>query len=379
MKKLYSLFISFLILACSASPTFAISESVLDFLDLNNIFYYNPESTNKNCYPGIGSFDGIVTAGLSPQQSAFIDRYYDIAATLGAEYGIPWETVMAQGILESGAGTSRFALERNNFFGIGAFDSNPNNARSFASPAEGWKGYFENIKNTPTYSAHGAFNYANDPYGYLVAIKEAGYATDPNYISKVGSLIKAVENRATEKNWNLSSQTTKTTTHTSSILMGCSYGSQGNHDLNSTAINLSWPDSSHSPDDPKPEYKAALNTTGVASLGDNCSMAGKSCDAFVATALRYSGADENVPCCGAARMLAYFASHPDLYEEIPNLGNSSNLQPGDIRAKPSHVEMFVLLPDGSTRIASASHCDRTADHARSFYQDSGYRIFRRKL
>ena len=77
-------------------------------------------------------------------------------------------------------------------------------------------------------------------------------------------------------------------------------------------------------------------------------------------------------------MLNYFASHPELYEEIPNLDNPSNLQPGDIRARPSHVEMYVVDESGNGRIASASHADRTADHARDFYANFEYRVFRFK-
>ena len=77
-------------------------------------------------------------------------------------------------------------------------------------------------------------------------------------------------------------------------------------------------------------------------------------------------------------MLAYFVAHPEKYEEIPNLGNSSNLQPGDIRSKPSHIEMYVVDESGNGRIASASHGDRTADHGIGYYADSSYRIFRYK-
>ena len=105
---------------------------------------------------------------------------------------------------------------------------------------------------------------------------------------------------------------------------------------------------------------------------------GASCDAFVATVLRFSGADPDVVCCGAANMLKYFATHPDLYEEIPNLDNSSNLQPGDIRVRPDHIELYVVDESGTGRIASASHGDRTADHARDFYANSEYRVFRFK-
>lgn len=369
MKKLI---LPILAAALFSFSAFALDDSTLDFYNLNGIYYYDPNG-NNSCGPRLGSFDGVATAGLSDLNSAFIDTYHDIVASLGAEYGIPWETVMAQGIIESNSGTSRFARERNNFFGIGAFDSNPNNAHSFATPEDGWRGYFENIKNTVTYSTHGAFDHPGDPYGYLVAIKEAGYATDPNYIEKVSSVIKAIENRSKEKGWASSADVAGGNGPTTNYC-----NDPGNGDINSTAIALSWPDRSHGPDDPKPEYKEALSTTGIVGLGDSCSNIGKSCDAFVATVLRHSGADPEVECCTALKVYNYFASHPEKYDEIENIGNSSNLQPGDIRAKSSHVEIYVVLPDGSSRIASASHCDRTADHGIPYYADSSYRIFRRK-
>ncbi len=370
----------------TSSTTSAISSATLDFYDQNGIYYYNPDGFSAGCYAGLGSYDGVTTAGLTDLQAAFIDTYHGIAAELSAEYGIPWETVIAQGIIESASGTSNFARERNNFFGIGAFDSNPNAAKSYSSPQEGWQGYYENIAETSTYSEHGAFNYSNDPYGYLVAIKEAGYATDPDYVQKVGEYVKAIENRAEEKGWQLSSSlpATNTTPLTpvsssySSASHGCSTSTYGNGDINKTALDLSWPDRTHDLHDTKPAYTEALAQVGLDSYGDEWVRIGASCDAFVATVLRFSGADPDVVCCGAANMLNYFATHPDLYEEVPNLDNSSNLQPGDIRARPSHVEIYVVDESGTGRIASASHGDRTADHARDFYANSEYRVFRFK-
>lgn len=378
--------VAILAVILAPSATLAISESTLDFYDRNGIYYYNPDGFSEGCYAGLGSYDGVTTAGLTDLQAAFIDTYHSIAAELSAEYGIPWETVIAQGIIESASGTSNFARERNNFFGIGAFDSNPNAAKSYSSPQEGWKGYYENIEKTSVYRENGAFNYPNDPYEYLKAIKAAGYASDPNYVQKVGEYIKAIENRAKEKGWALSSENTSPvvssstglSSSTSLGLHGCSSSTYGNGDINKTALDLSWPDRSHAFDDPNPAYKKALDEVGLSNYGEKYVQIGASCDAFVATVLRFSGADPNVACCGAANMLKYFATHPDLYEEIPNLDNSSNLQPGDIRVRPDHIELFVVDESGTGRIASASKGDRTADHARDFYANSEYRVFRFK-
>lgn len=383
-----SLLLSFLLI-------FGLAESTLDLLDQTESYYYDP--TDCTTGSNLGSYNGQVSAGLSGTNAEFIDRFHTIAEKLSIEYGIPWETVMAQGILESGSGTSNFAKNRNNFFGIAAYDSNPDAARRYNSPEEGWRGYYENIVRTKTYRAHGAFNHPGDPYKYLEAIKAAGYATDPNYISKVSNIIRAVENRAKEQGWKSSAELLKehpemqqaasqfqggaTYTPSSQYQSAACINTQtttfsSNGDINDTAIALSWDNRNHSLTDPKPEYLSALHQVGLTSYGDKYVQIGASCDAFVATVLRVSGADPNVPCCGANNMLNYFASHPELYQEIPNTGSTADLQPGDIRAKPSHVEIYVMTNEGA-RIASASHGDRTADHAHSFYPDSAYRIFRR--
>ena len=370
MKKLI---LSILLAATlTTSSVGAISPSLLNYFGKNGIYYYNPDGYSSGCFVGLGSYDGIVSAGLSALQSEFVDKYHTIAIQLSSEYGIPWEAVMAQGILESASGTSKFARERNNFFGINAVDSDPNKATSYSTPQEGWKGYYEFIKNNSRYAAAGAFNYKNDPYGYIQAIKNAGYATDPNYVPKISGLIKAIQNRASEKNWVVS-----LVASAYNFFHGCSSTTYGNGDLNSTALALSWPDRSHSITDAIAAYTSALSTVGLSNYGDKFVQIGASCDAFVATVLRFSGLDPNVRCCGAANMLNYFANS-SLYEEIPNIGNTSNLQAGDIRAKPSHVEMYIIDENGNGKIASASYGDRTSDHAINYYADSAYRIFRFK-
>lgn len=164
--------------------------------------------------------------------------------------------------------------------------------------------------------------------------------------------------------------------------IGSMCSTSGNGDINRTALNLSWPDRTHASNDPKPEYYEALHTeNGVATRGegDACSIGGNSCDAFVATVMRYSNVDADFPCCTVSLQYKYLVDHPELYEEIPNIGSAENMQPGDIRINPNkHVEIYVILEDGTGGIASASHCDRTADHGISYYADSGYLIYRKR-
>lgn len=155
----------------------------------------------------------------------------------------------------------------------------------------------------------------------------------------------------------------------------CSTG--GNGDINATAIELAWPASEygqHGWSDPSPAYAKALVETGVNHLGDACSMAGGSCDAFVTTVMRYSGADPDFYCCGitGGATLNYILSSGKYTEVSNGLGN---LEPGDIRIGPNHIELYVEI-NGEPHIAAASHCERSGDIGN--YYDNDFRVFRFK-
>ena len=53
----------------------------------------------------------------------YIERYKSIAISEMNEFGIPASITLAQGILESGNGESRLAVEGNNHFGIKCHNS----------------------------------------------------------------------------------------------------------------------------------------------------------------------------------------------------------------------------------------------------------------
>jgi hypothetical protein len=194
------------------ASTFAmLTREQLDALSENNIRYVIPSGNLDPCIGSSGNdinYDAEPAEGLSGQQVGFLKYWHSTAEVLSVAFGIPWETVVAQGILESASGTSVFARERNNFFGIGAFDSNPNNAFSYASPEAGWHGYYANIAKTSVYRNNGVFvePTITDPYAYLAAIKAAGYATADHYIDSVGALITAIEAYSATAGWLSSAQ-----------------------------------------------------------------------------------------------------------------------------------------------------------------------------
>lgn len=155
----------------------------------------------------------------------------------------------------------------------------------------------------------------------------------------------------------------------------CSSGGNGN--INDTAIKLAWPANEygkHGWSDPTPAYAQALAETGVNHLGDACSMAGGSCDAFVATVMRYSGADPDFHCCGITGGITLnYILNSNKFDEVPN--NRDSLQPGDIRIGANHIELYVEI-GGEPHIAAASHCERSGDIGN--YYDNDFRVFRIK-
>ena len=77
------------------------------------------------------------------------------------KYGINAAIVLSIAILESGYGTSEYAIRRNNLFGISAYDSNPDSATYFSSVGqciEQMMGYYlkdySDIKDTRFFGAH---------------------------------------------------------------------------------------------------------------------------------------------------------------------------------------------------------------------------------
>ena len=149
----------------------------------------------------------------------------------------------------------------------------------------------------------------------------------------------------------------------------------GNMDINQTAIDLAWPEHGHGLT-PTTNYANALKATGVDHLGDSCSMAGNSCDAFVATVFRYSGVDPDFVCCGVSNGGATwnYVTNSGKFVEVPNTPES--LKPGDIRLSTGHIELYVEV-NGVGKIASASHCSRTGEIG-NFYTGSNFKAYRWK-
>ena len=60
------------------------------------------------------------------------------------------------------------------------------NFRAYESLEASFKDYIRLIKENERY--HAALKKANNPIGYIRALKEGGYATDPRYVQKIESI-----------------------------------------------------------------------------------------------------------------------------------------------------------------------------------------------
>ena len=99
----------------------------------------------------------------------------------------------------------------------------------------------------------------------------------------------------------------------------------------------------------------------------------QSCDRGVSTAVKWSGADYNIPNGDAAGIYNYLQGHPDKWEDLGKYDNSklSTLQPGDILSKKTpggsasgHILMFTgeELNKSYHSGAEAKSCTVSASH-----------------
>lgn len=131
----------------------------------------------------------------------YIDTYKHMAIRSMKEFGIPASITLAQGLLESGTGGSRLAVEGNNHFGIkckGSWDGakiyHDDDAkgecfRKYRNAEHSYRDHSRFLTESPRYA--GLFKLdATDYKGWAYGLKEAGYATNPKYPQLLIDLIE---------------------------------------------------------------------------------------------------------------------------------------------------------------------------------------------
>ena len=142
-----------------------------------------------------------VSAQSAFQIQAYIEKYKNMALEQERKYGVPAPITLAQGILESAAGTSQLTQKSNNHFGVKnyggwhgpttyAFDEEPSWFRVYPSVAASYEDHSRFLMQNSRYS--GLFEKSVWDYrGWAWGLLKAGYATAPNYAKALIGYIEA--------------------------------------------------------------------------------------------------------------------------------------------------------------------------------------------
>jgi len=131
----------------------------------------------------------------------YISTFENTAKSNMINYGIPASITLAQGILESGAGKGELCKKANNHFGIKCHvgwegdrvyhddDTSQECFRKYNHPAESYRDHSLFLTSRSRYSK--LFELDKGDYkGWAKGLKDAGYATDPKYPTKLIYIIE---------------------------------------------------------------------------------------------------------------------------------------------------------------------------------------------
>lgn len=142
-----------------------------------------------------------IFANTKATAEEYIQRYKGVAILEMKKYGIPASIKLAQGLLESGIGTSKLAVQGNNHFGIKCHtvwtgpsmkhtDDAPNECfRVYSDAKESYMDHSQFLMTRPWYAPLFKLK-TNDYKGWAYGLKKAGYATNPRYAEMLIDVIE---------------------------------------------------------------------------------------------------------------------------------------------------------------------------------------------
>ena len=145
------------------------------------------------------------------QYQTYIDQYKDLAIAEMLKHNIPASITLAQGLLESGAGTSDLARKSNNHFGIKCHDwigattsytdDRPNECfRVYRDVYESYEDHSKFLTEQPRY--RNLFKLKRTDYkGWARGLKKCGYATNPAYAKQYINCISMTRQRSMISLW----------------------------------------------------------------------------------------------------------------------------------------------------------------------------------
>jgi flagellum-specific peptidoglycan hydrolase FlgJ len=134
----------------------------------------------------------------------YVANFHEIAKNNMKTHGIPASIILAQGILESGAGKGKLAQSANNHFGIKCHtgwtgdsvkhddDAEQECFRKYNQPSESYKDHSLFLTSRSRYATLFKLD-KGDYQSWARGLKAAGYATDVKYPDKLIGLIERFE------------------------------------------------------------------------------------------------------------------------------------------------------------------------------------------
>ena len=134
----------------------------------------------------------------------YVASFHEIAKNNMKMHGIPASIILAQGILESGAGKGKLAQSANNHFGIKCHtgwtgdsvkhddDAEQECFRKYTQPSESYKDHSLFLTSRSRYATLFKLD-KGDYQSWARGLKAAGYATDVKYPDKLIGLIERFE------------------------------------------------------------------------------------------------------------------------------------------------------------------------------------------
>ncbi len=177
----------------ASAPTFFKKFSLFVSIVVMQLIFAPSLSAKKSKCPTMGN-------RLTVEQ--YCAKYAKMAQAQMKKYGVPASITLAQGILESGYGSSYLAVVANNHFGIKAYSRNwrgptvlcDDDAENepfckFGSVEEGYEYHSTFLRDNSRYAPLFKLD-IRDYENWAKGLKECGYATNPKYGSLLISLIE---------------------------------------------------------------------------------------------------------------------------------------------------------------------------------------------
>ncbi|WP_163401489.1 glucosaminidase domain-containing protein [Flavobacterium fluviatile] len=206
IKKIVLFFTLLILVSCSSGkPAIATTKKAAAAQRPRVAATKKPVRTIKN-YPSTNNTTEVIqstsrTVVTGDLISNYVLQYKDIAMGNMRKYGIPASIILAQGILESGAGKGDLAVAANNHFGIKCHkdwlgesvrhddDSSQECFRKYREASESYRDHALFLVGKNRYAV--LFTYEKDDYkAWSKGLRACGYATDPKYPDKLISYIE---------------------------------------------------------------------------------------------------------------------------------------------------------------------------------------------